>query len=314
MTVTLIAAASRNGVIGRDGGMPWHLPEDLTFFKRTTMGHPMVMGRKTFESTGLLPGRRSIVITRDPAWSAPGAERAESLDHALALVGDHDLFITGGGEIYRQSLPFADRVLLTEIDREVDGDVTFPDLDPEQWRETDREQRDGFAFVRYERHPPRTTVERGERLGRGAERKLGASVAIRDHEGRLLLTRRQDNALWCLPGGGVDPGERWDETAVREAREETGLEVRATAVLAAYSDPDLVVCYPDGQRAQVYGVCFRAEVVGGELGLSDETTQVGWFTRDEATRLPLTAMHVRLVAAAFDDAPATWLPGGPGSH
>ena len=91
MTIRLIAARSRNGVIGRDGDMPWHLPEDLKYFKRTTMGHPMIMGRRTFDSMGALPGRRSIVITRQPDWHADGVEVASSLDHALALVGDDGL-------------------------------------------------------------------------------------------------------------------------------------------------------------------------------------------------------------------------------
>ena len=151
MTISLIAAVARGGVIGAHGTMPWHLSEDLRYFKRTTMGHPMVMGRKTFESTGALPGRRSIGVPRLPAWSADGVESADSLQEALARVADEDVFVVGGGEIYALALPLADRVLLTEIDREVEGDTYFPELDPQVWREVAREPRDGFAWVTYTR-------------------------------------------------------------------------------------------------------------------------------------------------------------------
>jgi dihydrofolate reductase len=151
MTITLIAAVSRGGVIGAGGTMAWHLPEDLKYFKRTTMGHPMVMGRKTFASMGALPGRRSIVITRQAGWSADGVETAGSLEQALDLAGDGEVFVVGGGEVYALALPVAHRVLLTELDREVKGDTWFPELDKRVWREVTREQREGFAWVRYER-------------------------------------------------------------------------------------------------------------------------------------------------------------------
>ncbi len=151
--VTLIAALGRNRVIGKDGTMPWHLPEDLKHFKALTMGHPMIMGRKTFDSIGRpLPGRRSIVITRDRAWRVPGVEVAHSFDEALDLAGPADrVFVIGGGEVYAVSLPFADRHELTEVDAEPEGDTWFPEWDPAQWREVARDQRDGYAFVRLER-------------------------------------------------------------------------------------------------------------------------------------------------------------------
>jgi len=151
--VTLIAALGRNRVIGKDGTMPWHLPEDLKHFKALTMGHPMIMGRKTFDSIGRpLPGRRSIVITRDRAWRVPGVEVAHSFDEALDLAGPADrVFVIGGGEVYAVSLPFADRLELTEVDAEPEGDTWFPEWDPAQWREVARDQRDGYAFVRLER-------------------------------------------------------------------------------------------------------------------------------------------------------------------
>ena len=151
--VTLIAAVGRNGVIGADNDMPWHLPEDFAYFKRTTMGHPMVMGRKTFDSIGrVLPGRRTIVVTRQPDWSHPGVETAHSLADALALAGPADeVFVCGGGQVYAEAMPFAQRLLITEVDQSPEGDVTFPEIDISQWREVGREPRDGFSWVVYER-------------------------------------------------------------------------------------------------------------------------------------------------------------------
>ncbi|GAB3585390.1 dihydrofolate reductase [Calidifontibacter terrae] len=301
MTISLIAARSRNGVIGREGGMPWHLPADLKFFKRTTMGHPMIMGRKTYDSVGALPGRRSIVITRQPQWSAEGVEVASSLDHALALVGDDDVFVVGGAEIYQQALRFADQILLTEIDREVEGDTFFPELAPQEWRESSRDPRDGFAWITYIRAVPRATLVLGDRVGREARQKIGASVAVL-RDGLLLVTRREDNSLWCMPGGGIDPGETFAEAAVREAREEVGLEVEVRSVLAVYTDPDVAVRGRDGVTlTQTYGVCFRATAATGEAGLSDEVTEVRWVSALEAATLPFIPLHRNLVRAAFEE-------------
>ena len=118
MTITLLAAVGANHVIGREGEMPWHLPEDLAHFKATTMGHTLVMGRKTYDSIGrALPGRRTIVMTSQIGWHAPSVEVAHSLAEALALAGPTEVFIVGGGEIYQQSIPFADRLMLTEVDQ-----------------------------------------------------------------------------------------------------------------------------------------------------------------------------------------------------
>ena len=150
--VTMIVAVGRNGVIGDGAAMPWHLSEDLKYFKRTTMGHPMVMGRRTFDSMGVLPGRRSIVVTRQEDWSHPGVETAHSLDEALALAGPADeVFVVGGGEVYRLAMPFASRLLVTEVDQSPEGAVTFPEIDATEWVETARDTRDGFAWVTYER-------------------------------------------------------------------------------------------------------------------------------------------------------------------
>lgn len=155
-TVVLVAAVARNGVIGADGGMPWHIPADLRRFKRITMGHPMVMGRKTFESMGALPGRRSIVITRDRGWRADGAEVADSLDTALALAASTDelIMVVGGGQIYAQAIDRADRLEITHLDRDAPGDTVFPPIDPARWSVADREDADGLAFVTYTRRRP----------------------------------------------------------------------------------------------------------------------------------------------------------------
>lgn len=151
-TLTLVAAVGRNGVIGDGSSMPWHLPEDLAFFKRTTMGGVMVMGRGTWDSIGrALPGRRTIVITRDRQWSAPGAEVAHSLPEALLMAGDTEVFIAGGGQVYEQTIAAATRLVITHVEQEPEGGVRFPPIDPALWRETSREDRDGFAWVRYNR-------------------------------------------------------------------------------------------------------------------------------------------------------------------
>jgi len=128
--IILIAAMAANRVIGRAGSIPWHLPAELRYFKRTTMGHPIIMGRKTWESIGRpLPGRRNIVISRRPGFGAPGAEVVSSLEDALALCGDAGkLFVIGGAEIFAQAMGRAHTIFLTVLDREVAGDVVFPDI------------------------------------------------------------------------------------------------------------------------------------------------------------------------------------------
>jgi dihydrofolate reductase len=156
----MIAAVARNGVIGRDGRLPWRLPEDLQHFRRLTTGHCVIMGRRTWESLPHpLANPQNIGDTRPPSFAPAGAVVAHSLDDALAMVErDGPAFCIGGGELYRVALPHADIAYVTEIDCDVDGDATFPPLDPAQWRETAREPQpasapDGFeyAFVTYER-------------------------------------------------------------------------------------------------------------------------------------------------------------------
>ncbi len=153
--IVLVAAVARNGVIGDGARMPWHLPADLAFFKRTTMGHALIMGRATFDSIGrALPGRRSIVVTRQPAWRHADVEVAHSVDEALVLAGpEGPVFVVGGGQIYAQAMDVATRLIITEVDAEPAGSVVFPAIDPGVWTETSRDPQDGFAWVTYERRP-----------------------------------------------------------------------------------------------------------------------------------------------------------------
>ena len=157
--ITLVVARARNGVIGRGGGLPWHIPADLKRFKALTMGSAMVMGRKTFESLpGMLPGRRHIVLTRDTKWNAEGAEVAHSVDQAIALAGAETLAVIGGAEIFELFLPRADRIELTEVLDDIPGDTMMPDpREHDEWRETSGEEhppvdgRSAFRFVTLER-------------------------------------------------------------------------------------------------------------------------------------------------------------------
>lgn len=141
MQLILIAAVARNGAIGKDNQLLWRLPEDLKFFKRTTLGCPVIMGRKTFESIGRpLPGRRNVVVTRQAEWHHDGVDTAHSLKNALTLVKDEDrVFVIGGGELYAQALPQADQLILTEVDAEFDADTFFPTWDRSLFIESSRE-------------------------------------------------------------------------------------------------------------------------------------------------------------------------------
>jgi len=145
MKVALIVAVSRNNVIGRDNQLPWHLPEDLKYFKSVTMGKPILMGRKTFESIGRpLPGRTNIVITRDSEWTAEGVEVVTHIEAALVLgekacksTEVDEIMVIGGAQIYRELLPLADRLYITKVEADVEGDAFFPQIDFQQWRQVD---------------------------------------------------------------------------------------------------------------------------------------------------------------------------------
>jgi dihydrofolate reductase len=156
--IYLVAAVASNGVIGRDGHLPWHLPEDLQHFKRLTLGHPIIMGRRTWESLPrALPGRDNIVVSATAGFDAPGAAVANSLEGAIALcAGESVAFVIGGSRLFADSLPIATGLVMTEIERDYEGDTWFPQYDRSRWRETQRERHvagDGtkFAFVLYER-------------------------------------------------------------------------------------------------------------------------------------------------------------------
>jgi dihydrofolate reductase len=161
LKVSLVAAVARGGVIGRDGTIPWRIPEDARRFREVTIGHPVVMGRRTWESLPArfrpLPGRRNVVVTRNPEWRGDGAERAGSLEEALRLLeGAERVSVIGGAQVYTEALPLADELLLTEIDLDIEGDTFLPDWDRDAFREESREEHvteDGipFAFVRYAR-------------------------------------------------------------------------------------------------------------------------------------------------------------------
>jgi dihydrofolate reductase len=159
----LVAAVAENGVIGRDGGMPWHLPEDMAHFKRTTTGHPVVVGRKTYESVveaigGPFPDRTSVVLSSRDLDLPAGAVLANSFEEAVetakdaaAEMGVRTVYVAGGARVYEQFLPRASRLILTEIPESYEGDTAFPARDESAWREVERDERESFDFVTYER-------------------------------------------------------------------------------------------------------------------------------------------------------------------
>ena len=151
MTICLVVAASSNNVIGRDGGLPWHLPDDLRHFKHLTTGKPVIMGRRTFESIGKpLPDRRNIVMTRDPDFAAEGCDVVSSVSDAIDLVeGAAEVMIIGGGMVYHDFLPLADRIYLTRVQAEVEGDTHFPEIDETTWRLVSSEHHDADDKHRY---------------------------------------------------------------------------------------------------------------------------------------------------------------------
>ncbi len=155
--ITAIAAVARNGVIGADGDIPWRIPEDWQRFKRVTMGQVLIMGRKTFDSIGRpLPGRTTIVVTRDRRWRGEGTRAAPTVDWAIdeaLLLEPAVVYVAGGGEIYRAAWDRLTSLDITEVERDPEGSVTFPIIDPAVWTESSRAPHAGFSFVRYERRP-----------------------------------------------------------------------------------------------------------------------------------------------------------------
>ena len=160
MILTLVVAMSENRVIGRDGDLPWRLPEDLKHFKKVTLGKPVIMGRKTWDSLYVkpLPGRRNIVVTRNPDFQAEGAETTAAVEDALALVAsEEEVMVIGGATLFQDALPVASRLHLTEVHAEIDGDTFFPKFDRSHWRETSRDDQPAegdtpaYSFVLLER-------------------------------------------------------------------------------------------------------------------------------------------------------------------
>lgn len=159
MILSLIAGIGKNNELGKDNQLLWNLPNDMKFFRETTSGHPVIMGRKTFESIGRpLPKRRNIIITRDATYMREGIEVVHSIDEALALFANtnEEIFVIGGAEIYKQSLPFADKLYITEVEKEFDADAFFPAFDKTHWIESSRDSRSAdeqhevpYAFVTY---------------------------------------------------------------------------------------------------------------------------------------------------------------------
>ena len=164
MVVSLIVAATDKGVIGKNGKIPWHLPDDAKYFRRITMGHPIITGRKNFEDMGVLPGRKTIVVTHRTNWTQEDCRITHSIEEAITCAQEgnaEEVFIVGGGEVYRDSLPLVHRVYLTRVhDRgEIEGDVFFPELHQQEWQEVKREEHDAdekhrypFSFLLYERN------------------------------------------------------------------------------------------------------------------------------------------------------------------
>jgi len=160
--LSLIAAVAKNRAIGKDNKLLWHLPEDMRHFRETTRGKPVIMGRKTWESLPdsfrPLPGRHNIVVSRNPAYQAPGATLAASLEEALLKeCKDEETFVIGGEELYRQAMPVAQKLYLTEINQDFDGDAFFPEVLTREWKEISRNEQQGasgleFSFVTYQRY------------------------------------------------------------------------------------------------------------------------------------------------------------------
>ena len=155
--IYLIAAVAKNGVIGKENALPWYIPEDLKRFKELTTGHTVLMGRKTFESimkrnNKPLPNRTNVVITRDVNFKAPeGAAVYNNLEEAFKKLKGQDIYVIGGGQIYKQTIDKADVLYITHVDKDIEGDVYFPEIDPHKWQKVEEEKHEGYSFARYTR-------------------------------------------------------------------------------------------------------------------------------------------------------------------
>ncbi len=246
MTLTLIASVAENGVIGSDGDLAWRNSEDLRRFKRLTLGHPVVMGRRTFDSIGRpLPGRRTIVVTRSKDWAVDGVEVASSVAEALTLVEGLDTFVLGGGEIYAQTIDHADRLEITHVELELAGDTHFPPIAPASWERSRVDHRDGFTFATYRRRPTpvsdldellralRPELHRGEYLYCSVETMpagVDPVVTVAENEGiTLVLPREQADQVGI---SGIFPCA-WITLRVPSALDAVGLTAAITAALTS---------------------------------------------------------------------------------
>lgn len=214
--VVLVAAYARNRVIGNDGAIPWHVPEDFAHFKQVTLGHTLVMGRTTYDSIGRpLPGRTTVVVTRQRDWTAGEyADRvlvAHSISEALDLADAQpgDTVVAGGTQVYEQAMPLATHQVLTEIDTEPEGDAHYPEFAAAEWRETSRVPGPGLEWVWWERVAAPPTIA------------VAAVAFVKDR--RVLTVRKQGTDRFMLVGGKFEPGETPVQAARREAEEEVGI-------------------------------------------------------------------------------------------
>ncbi|GAA2003038.1 dihydrofolate reductase [Nakamurella flavida] len=254
MSITLVAAVAANGVIGADGGLPWRLPADLRRFKALTLGHTMVMGRRTYDSIGRpLPGRQTVVVTRQADWTVDGVQTAASVPEAIALAGDGEIMVVGGGEIYRQTLDLADRLEITHVDAEVAGDTTFPVIDRTRWEVTRDEPGEGFRFVSYRRTPVRdldallADLRPRRRAGEYVYCRvpgalvpdgLAPVVTVTEDEGLTLVLARDGAAAGGFP---AEPVLAWIELGVDSALDAVGLTAAVATALAGRGIPANVV-------------------------------------------------------------------------
>ncbi|MDN5895052.1 MAG: dihydrofolate reductase [Nocardioides sp.] len=279
--VVMVAAYARNRVIGDHGEIPWRIPEDFAHFKRVTIGHTLVMGRATYDSIGRpLPGRTTIVVTRDRDWTAGEyADRvlvAHRLEEALDLAATQqgDTVIAGGTQIYAQAMPLATHQILTEIALEPDGDARFPEIPSAEWGEVDRVPGPGLDWVWWERISAPPTLE------------VAAVAFVRD--GQVLTVRKRGTSRFMLVGGKLDPGETPADAACREAEEEVGLQPRQLEPLGTF-----LALAANEPGHLVRSVAFLT-VPEGEPQVAAEIEEMRWMGLDDRhdDLAPLLEHHV----------------------
>ncbi|MBI4050623.1 MAG: dihydrofolate reductase [Candidatus Doudnabacteria bacterium] len=278
MPISIIAAVAKNGVIGKENALPWYLPEDLKRFKELTSGKTVMMGRKTFESIMKrngkpLPNRKNVVITKQEDYPVPeGVLVYNDLKKALLDLKSENLFVIGGGEIYRQTIDVAGVLYITHVDQEIEGDVYFPKIGETKWKKVLEERREGFSFVTYMRTRVWTQT-------------FGVVGAIIEKEGRILLVKEADKwpdpGKFSHPAGWIDVGENPIEACAREVAEETGFEFKPTAILGIYSLVQKNLYDARLGRPHSIKIIFLGEIGKEQKELHGETASVHWFTAEE---------------------------------